>query len=189
MTVEAIWDIGRLAGLPGVRTTLEFDSLRVSPKVRESVLEALRRGTCKGGYSSKTVKVAAALSNRFNVPLLTYFDHGITLYNVGKPIRKALVKALDEFQTTLKVADKLAPGSGNNGGVPFDWEEMCKRLMKGNGFWFYNSALGAEVALVHAFEQHYKVTPAIEQLCEQFESGLCFTVSAERASNARGWKA
>lgn len=88
------WDVARVANTMAVRTTVQIDPTKITPRIRTKLIKWLRDGVVIGGYRSEARKLADLLCEKYELPAARSLWSGIRLSNPSEELAKEVVTLL-----------------------------------------------------------------------------------------------
>ena len=86
------YDVARLANTMGMQTTVMLDPTKITVRVKNNIKKQLRQGHIVGGWRGNATKIAEALTNTYNLPVVRAWWRSIQLNNASLEVRKRILE-------------------------------------------------------------------------------------------------
>lgn len=89
------YDVARMANTMAMKTTIVLDPTQITVRVKNSIKKQLRSGFITTGYRSHAAKIAEAITQKFELPVMRVWWRGTQVHNPSMETRQFLLGLLE----------------------------------------------------------------------------------------------
>lgn len=119
------YDVARMANTMAMKTTIVLDPTQITVRVKNSIKKQLRSGFITTGYRSHAAKIAEAITQKFELPVVRTWWRGMQVNNPSLDARRHLL-GLYEADWAAELLER--PYLSSNKYYRERYEETCAHL-------------------------------------------------------------
>lgn len=89
------YDVARMANTMAMKTTIVLDPAQITVRVKNSIKKQLRSGFITTGYRSHAAKIAEAITQKFELPIVRTWWRGVQLNNPSRDAREQVLRLFE----------------------------------------------------------------------------------------------
>lgn len=89
------YDVARMANTMAMKTTIVLDPTQITVRVKNSIKKQLRSGFITTGYRSHAAKIAEAITQKFELPVVRTWWRGAYIHNPSRDARQQLLQLFE----------------------------------------------------------------------------------------------